>query len=133
MLKTETVLENNNALHHYSLHVSDIPSLIEKMKQEPKWTEGWLNSIVLLKNFNKQIILTALHEGIEINSFQSNESTTFHIIEGKVKFRTSKGSVFIEKGQVLTLHEKIKYSLTIKEETVLLLTILNQTLQAGEN
>jgi hypothetical protein len=38
-------------------------------------------------------------------------------------FHTRKESVILDKGQELTLHENIKYSLTTFGETVILLTI----------
>jgi len=127
-LKTQTPpLKDDRSLND-SLLTFDLPTLIEKMKHKHTWTKGELNAMILLKNPDKQIVLTALHEGTEIDSFQSNDSITFQIIEGKLKFHTKKVSVTLEKGQLLTLHEKVKYSLTTREETVLLLTIANGTL-----
>ena len=116
-----------------SLSVFDFPTLIGRMKQNHLWALGNLDSMVLLKTPNKQIVLTALHEGTEISSFQSNESITFQIIEGKMKFHTWKGSLNIDKGQLLTLCENIKYSLTTQVETVLLLTITTGVVQLSEN
>ena len=89
--------------------------------------------MILLKCQDKQMVLIALHEGTGIKSFQSNDSVTFQIIEGKLKFQTRKESVTLEKDQLLTLHEKIDYILTTNEETVFLLTIANGTLQYAEN
>ncbi len=106
-----------------SLHAFDLPALIENMKLSHTWIKGELNATILLKRPDKKIVLTAIHEGTEIRSFQSNDSTTFQIIEGKLKFRTRKESVTLDKGQFLTLHDNIKYRLTSKEETVFLLTI----------
>jgi quercetin dioxygenase-like cupin family protein len=112
----------------------DLPALIEKMKHSNSWAKGELNAMILLKSPDKQIVLTALHEGTEITSFQSNDSITFQIIEGKLKFHTRKESLTLDKGQLLTLHENIKYSLTSREETVFLLTIANSNLsQSAEN
>lgn len=108
-----------------SLQTFDLPSIIKKMKHKQSWVDGELNATILLKSPEKQIMLTALHEGTEIKSFQSNESITFEIIEGKLMFHTRKESATLDKGQLLTLHEKIKYKLTTQEETVLLLTIAN--------
>jgi quercetin dioxygenase-like cupin family protein len=76
----------------------------------------------------KQIVLAALHEGTEIKSFQSNDSVSFHIIEGKLKFHTRKESVTLDKGQLLTLQKNIKYRMSTKEETVILLTFANGTM-----
>jgi quercetin dioxygenase-like cupin family protein len=111
----------------------DLPTLIEHMKNSHSWANGELNSIILLKTPDKKIMLTALHKGTEIDSFQANNSITFQIIEGKLKFHTRRESVILEKGQLLTLHEKIKYSLLTKEETVYLLTISSGTLRPVQN
>ncbi|RPI76078.1 MAG: hypothetical protein EHM47_00750 [Ignavibacteriales bacterium] len=105
----------------------DLPSLIEKMKVSQKWKDGELNTQVLYNSQGIQIVLTALHEGTEVNSFQTSDSVTFQIVEGKIRFRTRKESVFLNKGQALTLDENIKYSLTTREETVLLLTLVKGT------
>jgi quercetin dioxygenase-like cupin family protein len=111
----------------------DLPTLIENMKNSHSWANGELNSLILLKTPDKKIMLTALHKGTEIDSFQANDSITFQIIEGKMKFHTRRESVILEKGQSLTLHEKIKYSLLTKEETFYLLTISSGNLRPVQN
>ena len=116
-----------------TLQAFDLPSLIDKMKRNQSWTDGELNAMVLVKRPEKQIVLTALHEGTQIKSFQAHDSVTLQIIEGKLKFHTSKLSVTLDKGQLLTYHEKVKYSLKTREETVFLLTIGYGTLQTDEN
>jgi quercetin dioxygenase-like cupin family protein len=112
-----------------SLRAFDLPALIERMKQSRKWANGELNAMVLLKSRYRQIVLTALHDETEIISFQSNDSITLHIIEGKLRFQTGKESVTLYKGHFLTLHEKIKYSLTTGKETIFLITIANSALK----
>jgi hypothetical protein len=64
----------------------DLASLIETMKQSISWTNGELSSMVLLKNNDEQIILAVMPDGTEIESFQSNDSVTFKIIQGKLIF-----------------------------------------------
>jgi hypothetical protein len=64
-----------------------------------------------------------MHKGTEIDSFQSKESITLKVIEGKLKFRSGKNDVILNEGQFLTLHDKISYSMKSLEETVFLLTI----------
>jgi len=132
MLKNEPPHFGDNKTIKPSLQMFDLPDLIEKMKQESNWERGELNSLILLKNPDKQIILIALHNETKIKSYQSNDSVTLHIIEGKLKFHTRKESVTLDKGNLLTLNDNIRYSLTSKEETVLLLTIANGTLQPAE-
>jgi quercetin dioxygenase-like cupin family protein len=111
----------------------DLPSLIATMKESYSWANGELNSLILLKSPDEQILLTAMHEGTEIESFQSNDSVTFQIIEGKLKFHILKDSITIKKDQLMTLKEHIKYRLTSLEETIFLLTISNGITGAAGN
>lgn len=120
-------------LNNPALHTFNLPRLIEKMKHKRSWVDGELNAQILLKSPDKQIVLTAIHEGTEIKSFQSNNSITFQIIEGKLMFHTKNKSVTLNKGQLLTLHENIKYTLKTKEDTVILLTIASVDSKVLEN
>ena len=115
------------------LFTFDLPTLIENMKLSSAWAEGELNAMILFKRPEKQIVLTALHEGTKIDSYQANKSVTLQIIEGKLKFHTTKESVTLKRGQLLALHKNIRYSLTSKEETVFLLTIDTGKFQLAES
>lgn len=106
-----------------SIFTFDLPILIENMKHSHTWVKGELIAMILLNSPEKQIVLTVLHEGTEINSFQSKDSITVQIIEGKIEFHTRKEAVILNIGQLLTLNEKVNYSLITMEETVFLLTI----------
>ena len=123
------IIRNDDRPFNGSLRTFDLPTLIEKMKRENTWDKGGLNAKILMNKPNKQIVLTVLHKGTEINSFQSNDSITIQVIEGELKFHTQNESITLEKGQMLTLQENIDYSLTTKAETVLLFTIIKQILQ----
>lgn len=101
----------------------DITGLIRNMKLSNAWSRGDLNSMILVKNTERNVMLVALHEGTEIVSYQSNDSITFQIIEGKMEVNTGKTSEAIGLGQVLTLNDKVKYRLTTCEETVMLMSI----------
>jgi quercetin dioxygenase-like cupin family protein len=111
----------------------NLPSLIATMKHSDTWANGELNALVLLKSPKKQIILTAMHEGTEIESFQSNESITFQIIEGRLKFHIRKDTLTLNEGQLMTLDENINYRLSSQEETVFLLTISDTIAKAPAN
>jgi len=111
----------------------NLPSLIATMKHSDTWANGELNALVLLKSPKKQIILTAMHAGTEIESFQSNESITFQIIEGRLKFHIRKDTLTLNEGQLMTLDENINYRLSSQEETVFLLTISDTIAKAPAN
>jgi quercetin dioxygenase-like cupin family protein len=129
-MEIETLKANIPHIKNYrssacTLLAFDLPHLIATMKQSYTWANGELNALILLKSPEKQIILTAMHQGTEIKSFQSNDSVTVQIIEGKLRFHIRKDTITLNEGQLMTLDENIKYSLTTQEETVFLLTISN--------
>jgi len=108
-----------------SFSAFDVQGMVENIKLSSFWAKGELYAKVLVKSPEKKVVLTALHKGIEVISFQSDGSISVQIIEGKLKFHTRKESVILDKGQLLTFHDNIKYSLISKEKTVYLLTISN--------
>jgi quercetin dioxygenase-like cupin family protein len=121
--KTSTLSKEEKEPGTSSFRTYDLPMLVKEIKKSKAFEKGELNSMTLLKSPEKQIVLTALHEGTEINSFQTNDSITFQIIEGKLVFYANKESVTLEMGQMMTVQDKVKYSLTTWEDTVFLLTI----------
>lgn len=133
IFKANYLLQKDYMSSNPSSFIFDLPTLVETMKNNHSWIHGDLHSMVLLNTPNKQIVLTAMHNGTEIQSFQSGDSITFQIIEGKLIFHTRHESVILEKGELLTLDENIKYSLTTNEETILLLTIASRVIQLSEN
>lgn len=132
-LKDRNPILNVRWSQSYHSPAHDLPSLIGNMKQSHSWARGELNNMILLNSPEKQVVLTALHEKTEIDSFQASDSVSFEIIEGELLFNTGKESLILKEGQLLTLHEKVKYSLTTIAETVLILTILNDNLKASES
>jgi hypothetical protein len=103
----------------------DIPSLIETLKQDPSWSRRELSTMVLLKSPVKNIVLTILPAGIEIKSVQLNDTITYQILEGKLKFQIRNESVVLGKGELLKLNEKTKYQFDSLEESAFLLTSEN--------
>ena len=128
-LEKKFELWEDNRFSNKSFININIPSVINKLKHYYLAIDEDLNSRILLKSPAKKIVLTLAHKGIEIKSFQSDDSLTCQIIEGKVRFQTRKKTVMLNKGEHLTLNEKIKYSLTTAEDTTFLLTIANKILQ----
>jgi hypothetical protein len=111
----------------------DLPALINIIKRSQTWRKGELYNMVLMKSPRKQILLTAIQGGTEISYFPSKESVTIQIIEGSIKYCTREGSGDLNEGQVIKLNERIRYTLTSREETVFLLTVLSGVMQPAES
>jgi len=110
----------------------DIPSLIEILKQDPSWSKKELSTMVLLKSPVKNIVLTLLPAGTEIKSVQLNDTITYKVLEGKLKFCIRNESVIVGKGELLMLNEKTKYQFDSLEESAFLLTS-EDTVQGQRN
>jgi len=134
ILKTETPISNTKSILKISLANFDLPALVEDIKDTINWEQGEMDAMVLLKSPDKKVILTALPRNTEIDSFQSNDSITVQVIEGKLRFHTRKVSVLLGRGQLLTLHQNIKYSMTtFGIKTIFLLTISGGKILSGIN
>jgi quercetin dioxygenase-like cupin family protein len=123
----ETALSNTKVHTPSDSIISELglAYLIKTMKKSKPWTNGELNSLILMNKPEKQVILTAMHDGTEIESFQANDSITLQIIEGLIRFRVRNNTVTIREGQLMKLDENIKYNFIAREDTVFLLTIRN--------
>jgi hypothetical protein len=106
----------------FTIPTINITSIIEKMRQNYNWLRGNLMATILLNSPRKQVVLTILHEETEISSSQKSDSITFQVIEGGLQFDSSNLSTYINKGEELTIHEKLDYTLTNNGETTFLLT-----------
>jgi len=103
----------------------DLPSAIERIKQEAEWLSGKHNAITLMKSEMMRIVLIAIHKGNEMKMHQSDGPISLQILEGKLKFIAEDMPVVLTKGQLITLHENIKHGLIAIEETTFLLTMVN--------
>ncbi len=100
--------------------------LINNMKSSLVNSSKKLKSVILVNRSDKKIVITASLDKTEISSFQSDDSVTIQLLEGKLRLHTGKESVILDKGHFITITEKVKYQLTPLEETVFLLTIGGQ-------
>jgi quercetin dioxygenase-like cupin family protein len=108
-----------------SLLVFDLPSLMEKIKQEDAWQIGERNAITILKSDKLRLVLMALREGSEINFCKSGNLFSLQLLEGKLMFHTENKELILEHGHILTLLENIDHSLVAISESIFLLTIGN--------
>lgn len=122
-------VNENNTAGTFLSSAFDLTALIKMMKHSDNWSKGELNTLILLKSPSEKIILTAIHKGTEIKSFQADDSITIQILEGELRYRTHNDSVILSNGQLMTINDKIKYMLTASEDTVFLLTLLDENLR----
>ena len=119
MFVTESAMYNEKR----ALNSSDLSVLIANLKNEETWEDGELKSAILLKSPAKKIILTVLHKGTEIRSYQSDYSLTFQVIEGKLKLNYGNKTFSLGKGEVLIMNERIKNKIESVEDSAFLMVL----------
>jgi quercetin dioxygenase-like cupin family protein len=120
---TESNTDNNTRLINTSLNSSALGVMISHLKQEPSWEEGELKSAILLKSPSKKILLTVLHAGTVISSYQTDDSITFQVIEGILNLHFRNESFTLNKGEVLIMNEKLKYEINTLEDSAFLMIL----------
>jgi hypothetical protein len=115
-----------------SLRTFDFNLLIDHLKRSHSWSRGDLCSMVLIKRSDKQIILTLLPKETDVKFFRNIDSTSFQVIEGRLKFHTITGSIILNAGQFHTFQDNTAYHLTSLEESVFLLTIVSGVVRSNK-
>lgn len=123
-MDTATLIYKQNTVSGDAFYNFEIPSLIQKIKNDCTWKMGDLKSIVVTDTSSQKIILTALHAQTEIISRNDGIAMHLHVLEGTLKFKTKKVSKILESGQRYSLGEPLKYKIEAMEETIFLLTII---------
>jgi quercetin dioxygenase-like cupin family protein len=103
----------------------DVPAIIDDLKKQQNWLNGEISSVILLSSPTIKVLLTLMHEGTEVISYQADDSVTFQVIDGSMILHIGDESILIREGEMLTLDEKLKYSFDAVEETAFLLTLVS--------
>jgi quercetin dioxygenase-like cupin family protein len=106
-------------------NICELSMQIKGMEKEQMDGNKDLYSKVLLSQSEKQVVLTTVNAGTEIEFFQSIKTITIKIISGKVKVRSRKELITLGKGQLIKLFENKSYQMTAYEKTVFLLTTVD--------
>lgn len=123
---TKVIKSSRGLLNVSLLSTLNLQLLIEKIRRSLSWTRGKPSTNILLNNKKKKVVLTVLHRNTEVVSLQNSDLITFRVIEGRLKLESKNRTVFIKKGRVLTLSDREEYTLSNREETAYLLTMVNK-------
>lgn len=103
----------------------DLEEHIDKIKLEETWLKSDRNAITVFKTLGMSVVLIALHEGAAIKEHEAEGLMSIQVIEGKIRFEIEGQSVVLKKKQLITLHKGITYSIKVKKESAVLMTLFN--------
>lgn len=104
---------------------SELDSAISNIKQGSAWLNGELGFNVLQQNSDSNVLIIAMHENTEFESFQANNSLIIKVVLGKLRFKINNKVSVIESGKMVILLEKAFYLIESMEESVFLLMTFN--------
>jgi mannose-6-phosphate isomerase-like protein (cupin superfamily) len=123
LLDTMQATSLNRRMLKDSLREIDISYVIDNLKMDHLWEIRELDSTVLYRSPEINILLVKMEKGTEITSVQQYHSVTFRILKGKLKLHIRNGSLNLNEGESLMLYERTKYRIASMEPTALLLTL----------
>ncbi len=101
----------------------DLPSLIKQIKNEKAWEENDRNAITIFKTDKLRIVLIALHKKAKMETGHPENIFSLQVLKGKIKVATIYASTEVDKEMMITLHEKIPYTISALKKSIFLLTI----------
>ncbi|HKZ67428.1 MAG TPA: hypothetical protein VJ111_13770 [Chitinophagaceae bacterium] len=105
----------------------NLPELTKQIKSEDAWQKNDRNAITVFKTPGVNTVLVALHANAGMETHTAPGILSLQVLDGTISFSTADEFVQIKKGQLLTLHAEIPYTVLATEESVLLLTISKVT------
>ncbi len=108
-----------------NINFSQIDDAISHIKQGKNWLSGELGFNILQQNPDSNVLIIAMHDNSEFESFQANNSILIKIIHGKVRFHLKDKTSILESGQTTVLMDKVFYMIEAIEESVFLLMTFN--------
>ncbi len=108
-----------------NINFSQIDDAISHIKQGRNWQSGDLGFNILQQNSENNVLIIAMHDNSEFESFQANNSILIKVIHGKVRFHLKDKTTLIESGQSIALNEKVHYLIEAIEESIFMLITFN--------
>lgn len=102
----------------------DIPTHVEQIKNENAWQENDRNAITVFKSDKMRIVLLALHRKAEIQTAHPDNVLSIQVLKGKIGVIADVKQTDADKGQIITLHDKIPYKIKALKKSLILLTVV---------
>jgi quercetin dioxygenase-like cupin family protein len=102
----------------------DLEEVIHQIKNEPAWQDRDRNSITIFKSGSVTTVLVAMHPKAEMKTMEPENLMMVQVMEGRLVLNANNQTTTISKNQYLALHEHIPYTLQAEDESVFLLTVI---------
>lgn len=97
---------------------------IERLKNEPTWTDGDRNAITLTKGAGLTLVLMTLRAGAVLRDHRAPAAATVHVLSGRMVLRAGDRSLELVSGDVVAMEAGLTHAADAQEDTAFLLTIV---------
>ena len=101
---------------------SDLPSVIEQLRDEKAWNSNDRNGITVFKSDNISLVVSAFKAGAVISENEVEGYLTIQMLEGKAVFSTDDGDTVLSENHLVALHPHVVHSFKASTNCVVLLT-----------
>ena len=101
---------------------SDLPAVIEQLKDEKAWSSNDRNGITIFKSDNISIVVSAFKAGAVISENEVEGYLTIQMLQGKAVFSTYDGDTLLSENHLVSLHPHVVHSFKANTDCVVLLT-----------
>lgn len=100
---------------------NQVDEVISHLQNDDSFRNGKLNYTILHKSANKNILLIAMHQNNEFESFQASNAVTIQVLRGELLLKSKSSYEVIKQGRILFLLDKSYYLLEALEDSAFLL------------
>jgi quercetin dioxygenase-like cupin family protein len=103
--------------------VVDVSNEAATLLDEPEWTSGDRNSRTIATSDRLRITLTALRQGAELGSQESNDTLAVQVLRGRLELEIDDMDVELSEGRLATVEEPRNWRLRATTDALVLLTV----------
>ena len=107
---------------------TNLETVIDKLKAEDAWADNSRNAMTVFKSDGFTVVVIGLHEGETMGDNEVEAIAFFQVLEGNVQLTMGEEGVSTEagKGELLSVHRQLNYTLKATEDSFLLMTLTGE-------
>jgi quercetin dioxygenase-like cupin family protein len=103
--------------------IVDVSNEAASLLEEPEWRSGDRNSRTVATSDRLRITLTALREGAELGSDESNDTLAVQVLRGTLQLSIDGADVELAEGRLATVEEPRDWRLRAMSDALVLITV----------
>jgi len=104
----------------------DLDQYKSQLKYEDAWHKNDRNAITVFKTDGCTIVLSALRARAILDEYKVEGIVVAQVLEGRINVNAGTENIEVAAGQLVTLHNELRHQIEAIENSVVLLTVVDQ-------